>query len=132
MYPGSGKLDASVALAVRFRFDGRDRLLATLRAIDRELGQSDFHYRYSGMPEEEGCFIACSYWMAEAYARLGFVDDARARVDALNGALGRCQGVLSEMVDPDTGHYLGNTPQGLSHLAQVMAMATVEDSQRCP
>ncbi len=132
MYPGSGKLDAALALAVRFRFDGRDRLLATLRAIDRELGQSDFHYRYSGMPEEEGCFIACSYWMAEAYARLGFVEDARARVDALNGALGRCQGVLSEMVDPATGHYLGNTPQGLSHLAQVMAMATIADTQGCP
>lgn len=132
MYPGSGKLDAALALAVRFRFDGRGRLLQTLHAIDRELGRDGFHYRYSGMAQEEGCFIACSYWMAEAYARLGHRDDARQRVDALNAALGRCQGVLSEMVDPATGDYLGNTPQGLSHLAQVMAMATIADTLDCP
>jgi len=36
------------------------------------------------------------------------------------------------MVDPATGHYLGNTPQGLSHLAQVMAMATIADALGCP
>lgn len=132
MYPGSGKLDAALALAVRFRFDGRDRLLKTLRAIDTHLGCGPFHYRYSGMPDEEGCFIACSYWMAEAYARLYASEEARARVDALNAALGHCQGVLSEMIDPHTGAYLGNTPQGLSHLAQVMAMATLSNTLRCP
>ena len=54
MYPGSDKLDASLALAVRFGFDGRERLLLTLDAIDRELGAGPFHYRYSGMHEEEG------------------------------------------------------------------------------
>ena len=61
MYPGSDKLDASLALAVRFGFDSRKRLLQTLDAIDRELGAGPFHYRYSGMQEEEGCFLACSF-----------------------------------------------------------------------
>ena len=73
MYPGSDKLDASLALAVRFGFDGRERLLLTLDAIDRELGAGPFHYRYTGMHAEEGCFLACSFWMVSARAQLGFV-----------------------------------------------------------
>ncbi|MDQ1092910.1 GH15 family glucan-1,4-alpha-glucosidase [Xanthomonas sacchari] len=132
MYPGSDRLDASVALAARFRFDGKDRLLSTLDAIDRALGAGVFHYRYSGMAQEEGCFVACSYWIAEAYARLGHKAKARKRLIQLNAALDRCDGLLSEMVDPHSGGFLGNFPQGLSHLAQIMAMSTIENTQTNP
>jgi GH15 family glucan-1,4-alpha-glucosidase len=127
MYPGSDKLDASLALAVRFGFDGRERLKLTLEAIDRELGAGDFHYRYTGMNEEEGCFLACSFWMAEAVARLGDIEGAQARLTRLADQLDHGCGVLSEMIDPDSGAFLGNTPQGLSHLAHIMAMATIND-----
>ena len=34
-------------------------------------------------------------------------------------------GVLSEMVDVETGDALGNLPQGLSHLAVVHALLTI-------
>ncbi|WCE04096.1 glycoside hydrolase family 15 protein [Pseudoxanthomonas sp. JBR18] len=132
MYPGSDRLDASIALAVRFRFDGKERLQKTLDAIDHELGQGEFHYRYSDMEQEEGCFIACSFWMAEAVARLGDTEAARARLHRLGRALGHCNGVLSEMIDPHTGEFLGNTPQGLSHLAHIMAMSTVAELSAHP
>ncbi|RXR07422.1 glycoside hydrolase family 15 protein [Pseudoxanthomonas composti] len=131
MYPGSDLLDASVALAVRFDFDGRDHLRKTVEAIDRELGAGPFHYRYSGMQDEEGCFLACSYWMAEAVARLGDVEESRRRLDRLHRSLEHCNGVLSEMVDPHTQAFLGNTPQGLSHLAHIMAMATLTEQTSC-
>jgi GH15 family glucan-1,4-alpha-glucosidase len=127
MYPGSDKLDASLALAVRFGFDGHERLKLTLEAIDRQLGAGDFHYRYTGMKEEEGCFLACSFWMAEAVARLGDVRGAQARLTRLADQLDRGCGVMSEMIDPDSKAFLGNTPQGLSHLAHIMAMATTND-----
>ncbi|WP_185985250.1 glycoside hydrolase family 15 protein [Aureimonas mangrovi] len=125
MYPGSTRLDASLALAVRFGFDGRDRLRETLEAIDRELGSGPFHYRYSGAEREEGCFLACSYWMAEAWAILGERDRAKERLAELERALAHGAGVLSEMVDPRTNAFLGNMPQGLSHLAHIMAMSTL-------
>nr|WP_238560151.1 glycoside hydrolase family 15 protein [Sphingomonas sp. Mn802worker] len=131
MYPGSDKLDASLALAVRFGFDGRERLKLTLEAIDRDLGAGPFHYRYTGMDAEEGCFLACSFWMVEAWADLGFRDEARARLDRLTAALSHGNGVLSEMIDPASGAFLGNLPQGLSHLAHVMAIATLNEADDC-
>ncbi|RYF33958.1 MAG: glycoside hydrolase family 15 protein [Comamonadaceae bacterium] len=127
MYPGSDKLDASLALAVRFGFDGRERLLLTLDAIDRELGAGPFHYRYTGMHAEEGCFLACSFWMVSARAQLGFHADARERFDRLTAALSQGHGVLSEMVDPGTGDFLGNLPQGLSHLSHLVALSVLND-----
>ena len=127
MYPGSDKIDASMALAVRFGFDGRERLKLTLDAIDRELGAGPFHYRYSGMEQEEGCFLACSFWMVEGLAELGHRDEARARLERLTAALSHGNGILAEMIDPATGAFLGNLPQGLSHLSLMSAALTIED-----
>ena len=124
-HPGSEKLDASLALAVRFRFDGPERLARTLDAIDRHLGHGAFHHRYSGVADEEACFVACSFWMVEARALLGQRETALAKLRALEAALARGVGVFAEMVDPRTGAMQGNLPQGLSHLAHVMALDTL-------
>lgn len=127
LYPGSSQLDASLALAVRFRFDGKERLRRTLSAIDRELGEGPFHFRYSDARGAEGCFLACTFWMAEAWHLLG--DEARAST-SLRGALAALSGgpgTLSEMVDPATHAWLGNVPQGLSHLAAVHALITLSE-----
>jgi GH15 family glucan-1,4-alpha-glucosidase len=131
MYPGSDKLDASLALAVRFGFDGHDRLLATMDAIDRELGAGVFHHRYTGMNKEEGCFLACSFWMIEARAQLGQRVEARRRFDELSTALAHGRGILSEMIDPKTGAFLGNLPQGLSHLAHLMTLSVLDEAAAC-
>ncbi len=126
MHPGSDLLDASIALAVRFRFDGADRLARTLDAIDAELGAADFHYRYSGADAEEGCFLACTFWMVEARALLGQQERAAAMFDRAMTALdGRGVGTYAEMIDPETRAYLGNLPQGLTHLAIIQAIATL-------
>lgn len=121
-YPGANGLDASLALAVRFGFDGEDRLRRTLEAIDRELGRGPYHYRYSGAEQEEGCFLACSFWMVEAWALLDERERAEVALDRLVAALGCGVGVWTEMADPATGAFLGNMPQGLTHLAHIMAL----------
>ena len=126
MYPGTERLDASLALAVRFRFDGEDRLARTLDAIDAELGAGDFHYRYSGAADEEGCFLACTFWMVEARMLLGQRERAQGQFDAAMATLGaRGVGTYAEMIDPETHAFLGNTPQGLTHLAIIQAIATL-------
>jgi GH15 family glucan-1,4-alpha-glucosidase len=131
MHPGSDRIDAAMALAVRFGFDGRDRLRATLEVIDRTLGTGPFHYRYSGMAAEEGCFLACSFWMVEAWALLGEREEARRRLDALTEALAHGCGIFAEMIDPATGAFLGNLPQGLSHLAHLTALSTLAKGDAC-
>jgi GH15 family glucan-1,4-alpha-glucosidase len=127
-YAGSEDLDASLALAVRFGFDGRDRLSTTIDAIDRELGAGPFHYRYTGVSAEEGCFIACSFWIAEAKALLGRRDEARADFVELLGVLD-AEGVYPEMIDAETGEWLGNLPQGLTHLALIHAAASLGEEE---
>ncbi|MBE7213171.1 MAG: glycoside hydrolase family 15 protein, partial [Gluconacetobacter diazotrophicus] len=125
MHPDGPALDASLTLAVRFGFPNHDRLRSTLDAIDRELGSGPFHYRYSGMDRQEGCFLACSFWMIEARARLGQAADAAAWLDRLSAALGADAGILPEMVDPASNAFLGNLPQGLSHLAHIAALSAL-------
>lgn len=129
-YAGTERLDASLVLAARFGFDGADRLSSTCDAIRRELGHGPWIYRYSGAEKEEGAFLACSFWMVEALATLGRQDDAEALMAAALQGLPAGAGVLSEMVDVATGDFLGNLPQGLSHLALIHAACSLENRDR--
>jgi GH15 family glucan-1,4-alpha-glucosidase len=71
-----------------------------------------------GLPAGEGVFLACSFWLVDAYVLLGRHDDARALFDRL---VGLCNdlGLLSEEYDPASGELLGNFPQAFSHVALV-------------
>ena len=120
-YPGTDRLDASLVLAVRFGFDNRERLSSTLDAIRTELAHGPWVYRYSGADAEEGAFIACTFWLVEAYAELGRMDEARALMEKALAGLPDGIGLLAEMIDPETRSFLGNLPQGLSHLALIHA-----------
>ena len=124
---GSEELDASVLLAARGSFpsDEPDRLSSTVDAIRSGLGAgSGLLYRYSGMREQEGAFVACSFWAVEALARVGRVDEASELMDTMVGH-GSDVGLLTEEIDPSSGEHLGNIPQALSHLALVNAADVV-------
>jgi len=95
------------------------------------LGAGPYHYRYSEAAAEEGCFIACTFWMVEARALLGQRELAEKAFAAITHALDRGVGIMTEMADPDTGAFLGNLPQGLSHLAHVMALDVLSHQDAC-
>jgi GH15 family glucan-1,4-alpha-glucosidase len=95
--------------------------------VGRHLGRGDLILRYTGedgLTGHEGGFLACSFWYAEALARTGRPAEGAALLDRLV-ALRNDVGLLSEEVDPATGDFLGNLPQGLSHLALVSAALEV-------
>ncbi|QNE45571.1 glycoside hydrolase family 15 protein [Glaciihabitans sp. INWT7] len=125
MYPGSEKLDASILLHADSGFDRGERMSSTIDAIDSELGRGALVYRYSGMQREEGTFVACAFWVAGALACVGRLDEARARMGELV-ALGNDVGLYAEMMDAESHEFLGNLPQGLSHLALINAAITIE------
>ena len=129
MYAGSTELDAAVLLAGRTGFDRGDRLFATIEAVQRELGVPDspLLYRYSGMQDEEGAFVACSFWMVHALVSTHQAARAAALMDR-SVALVSEVGLLAEQIDPVDGSFLGNFPQALSHLALVNAACALADA----
>ena len=116
------ELDAAVLLVAGMGYVEPDdpRLHATIDTVRAELGRGPLLYRYSGVESEEGCFLACSFWLVEALARTGRVDEARELMEELV-ALCNDVGLFAEMMDPDSGEMLGNFPQALTHLSLVSA-----------
>jgi GH15 family glucan-1,4-alpha-glucosidase len=133
-FAGGEELDASVLLAVLHGYaePTDERLRKTVDAIARELAVGPLVRRYAGddgVSGTEGAFVACSFWLAEALARTGRVDAA---VRLLEAALDLANdvGLYSEEIDPQSGAFLGNIPQGLSHLALISAACAVAEAQR--
>ncbi|MCA1682992.1 MAG: glycoside hydrolase family 15 protein [Actinobacteria bacterium] len=122
---GSTDLDAALLLLPSYDFvDYRDeRMVRTVDAIRDRLGQDGLLRRYDvadGLDGEEGCFVACSFWLAECLARQGRALEARDVFDRTM-ATANDLGLFAEEYDPRSRELLGNFPQGLSHLSHVAA-----------
>ena len=133
-FPGRDELDASLLLGVVHDYSPGDdeRLSKTVDAIVRELTDGPYVRRYTGedgVAGTEGSFLACSFWLVEALARCGRPDEASELMEKLI-TLGNDVGLYSEEIDASTGAFLGNMPQGLSHLALISAANAIDEAQR--
>jgi GH15 family glucan-1,4-alpha-glucosidase len=126
-YYGSRELDAALLLMPRVGFLPPDdpRVIGTIDAIREELGHGGFLRRYStdgttvdGLPGEEGTFLVCSFWLADALQMTGRTKEARELFERLV-ALTNDVGLLSEEYDPVEERQLGNFPQAFSHVGLV-------------
>lgn len=119
---GSTAIDAALLLLPQVGFLPWDdpRVIGTVEAVGRELVVDGLVLRYrtdhpdgDGLPGDEGVFIACTFWYADALWEIGRRAEATAvfeRALALRNDLG----MLAEEHDTRSGHQLGNTPQAFS------------------
>ncbi len=123
---GSDELDASSLMLPLVGFLPADepRVLSTIDATEERLTDDrGLVYRYrshDGLEGEEGTFLLCTFWLAQALARAGRLARARTVFERA-AALVSDVGLLAEEVDPVSGELLGNFPQAFSHIGLVNA-----------
>lgn len=132
--PGTRELDAALlAIPLVDFLPGSDpRVVGTIDAIRTHLSRGDLVYRYlgpDGIPGGEGAFVICSFWLVEALAHIGRIDEAH---EIFERVLHRRNdlGLLSEEIDPETGEFLGNFPQAFSHIGLINAALTLSRHTR--
>ncbi|WP_046778087.1 glycoside hydrolase family 15 protein [Streptomyces yangpuensis] len=136
-YYGSRELDAATLLIPRVGFLPPDdpRVIGTVDAVRAELGRSGLVRRYStadtddGLPGDEGAFLACSFWLADALHLTGREGEARALFERLLSVRNDV-GLLAEEYDPVSGRQLGNFPQAFSHVGLVNTACTLAGMEK--
>ncbi|MDP4022465.1 glycoside hydrolase family 15 protein [Methylobacterium sp. NEAU 140] len=118
-YIGSNDVDAALLIAPMVDFPVDEAVFArTVDVIIERLGRGPLVYRYlndDGLPGHEGTFLICAFWLVDALAWLGRIEEATTRFAALR-ALQNDVGLYAEEVAEDHT-FLGNFPQAFSHLA---------------
>jgi alpha,alpha-trehalase len=137
-YIGTTALDASNLMMPIVGFLPADdpRMLATIDAIAERL--TDEHglvYRYrteegvDGLAGDEGTFLMCTFWLAQALAMSGQIERAKS-VFTQAAKFVNDVGLLAEEVDAQTGELLGNFPQAFSHIGLVNAAWAISEAER--
>jgi GH15 family glucan-1,4-alpha-glucosidase len=132
---GSDDLDASNLMMPIVGFLPADdpRMRATIDAIaDRLTDERGLCYRYrshDGLEGEEGTFLLCTFWLAQALALAGELDRAK-DVFERAAAFVNDVGLLAEEVDARTGELLGNFPQAFSHIGLINAAWAITEAER--
>ncbi len=135
---GSDDLDASNLMMAIVGFLPADdpRMMATIDATEQRLTDDRglvFRYRteggVDGLAGEEGTFLMCTFWLAEALALSGQPERAREVFERAAGFVNDV-GLLAEEVDPATGELLGNFPQAFSHIGLVNAAWAISQAEQ--
>ena len=127
-YFGSDALDASNLLMPLVLFiSPRDpRMISTIDQTVNELVSDSLVYRYEigkgagdGLTGQEGTFSMCTFWLVEALARAGRLDEARFTFEKMLTYANHL-GLYAEEIGP-SGEALGNFPQAFTHLGLISA-----------
>lgn len=131
---GSEALDATALAIPRIGFlPATDpRVLSTIETLQAHLSSNGLVYRYisaDGLPGGEGTFLLCTFWMVDALALAGRVQQARDLYQQVC-AYANDVGLMSEEVDVEANELLGNFPQGFTHLAVMGAAVNLANAEQ--
>jgi alpha,alpha-trehalase len=131
---GGDDLDASnLMMAITGFLPGDDpRMKATIDATAARLtDKRGLVYRYlahDGLEGEEGTFLLCTFWLAQAQALAGELDRAKATFERAVAAINDV-GLLAEEVDASSGEMIGNFPQAFSHIGLINAAWAISQAE---
>jgi GH15 family glucan-1,4-alpha-glucosidase len=118
-------LDAALLHVVTLRLLSPDdpRAAATVDTLRGRLEDNGWMYRYRadddfGTPAIP--FVICTFWLVEALARIGRVQESRDLLSRVRAQLPPL-GLMSEDFDPVDGRFWGNFPQAYSHVGMIRA-----------
>ncbi|HEX6915229.1 MAG TPA: glycoside hydrolase family 15 protein [Chitinophagaceae bacterium] len=126
------ELDAALLVLplVRYCEARSPQMMATVREIERRLLHNNFVYRHlnidDGLPGQEGAFVVANFWLIENLAKSGRLDEAMTLFQKTMAAV-PSHGLLAEEINPATGEWLGNYPQGYSHIGLINAAITLTE-----
>ncbi len=110
------------------------RVRSTIAAIESKLLVDGLVLRYDtletedGLSPGEGAFLACSFWLVDAYALTGRIEAAEKLFERLV-ARSNDVGLLSEEYDASEQRLVGNFPQAFSHMALVNSAVCLNRQQ---
>jgi GH15 family glucan-1,4-alpha-glucosidase len=131
---GDAGLDAALLLLPILEFDEPEApyVVGTVEAVWHDLSAGGpLVYRYrpgeDRLAGREGAFLPCSFWLVQALARLGRIDQAMELFSSLVRFGGEV-GLFAEEADPGSGDPLGNYPQALTHAALLQAALALREA----
>jgi GH15 family glucan-1,4-alpha-glucosidase len=131
---GERTVDASLLVLPVLGFEppGSPLIAGTIDAIRADLEvEPGLLRRYpagtDGVEGTEGAFLPCSFWLVQALALIGKVDEAIDMLDHIL-ELSNDLGLWSEQIDPVSKQALGNYPQALTHAAFVQAAISIREA----
>jgi GH15 family glucan-1,4-alpha-glucosidase len=120
---GGTEVDAALLQAVTLNLLPADdpRMIATVECVRGDLDHGGWLRRYRivddfGVPAV--AFTICTFWLVDALARIGRVDEARVVMERVR-SIPTPLGLMSEDVDPASGVMWGNYPQAYSHVGLI-------------
>lgn len=116
-------LDASNLLLPFYGFLAYDdpHMVATVEAVQRELTEEGFVYRYrgeDGLKGGEGTFQLCTFWLVDNLVGQGRLDEAQVLLLRLERTANHL-GLFAEEYDPFWREPLGNFPQAFTHIGYI-------------
>ena len=132
---GGDDLDASnLMLAITGFLPGDDpQMKATIDATaERLTDERGLVYRYlaqDGLEGEEGTFLLCTFWLAQAQALAGEVEAAKVTFERAVAYVNDV-GLLAEEVDVGGAEMIGNFPQAFSHIGLVNAAWAITQAEQ--
>lgn len=129
----SGDVDAAGLLAFTAGFLSGELAGDTRKEIEKHLAAGPFLYRNQEQREKwkEGAFLLCSFWRINHLIQEGDIKHAEALLAAILEHASPL-GLYTEQIDPGTGEFMGNFPQGFSHLGLIMTILNLERAKKNP